>query len=165
MPRDYTPLRNVLAPDASVSADARTATMRRFVDAAWPILHPTGLSWLGFYTKAPDAQDMILGPCRNKPACSPIGLHGVCGKAWHTRRSIIVHNVKTLGPNYVACDPKDQSELVIPLFDRGHCYGVLDADSFDQHAFSEHDAAELQQLLLAAKLTEPGRQAGGTITL
>ena len=163
--RDYTPLHRQLTPDQAASADARSASMRRFVDAAWPILHPTGLSWIGFYTKAPDALDMILGPCRNKPACSPIGLHGVCGKGWQTRRSIIVRDVKSLGENYVACDPKDQSELVIPLFHRGHCYGVLNADSFDQHAFTEHDATQLQQLLLAANLTEPNRQAGPTLML
>ncbi len=163
--RDYAPLRNLLAPDAAASGDARAASMRRFVDAAWPVLHPAGVSWIGFYTKASESQDMILGPCRNKPACSPIGLHGVCGRGWQTRRPIIVRDVKSLGENYVACDPKDRSELVIPLFDQGACWGVLDLDSFDTGAFTDHDAHELQRLLLAASLTEPGRFAGPTLGL
>ena len=170
MPRDFAPLLSALAPSDRGSSDARAQAMRRFVDAAWPLLNPLGVSWIGFYTKAlgidgAAVSEMVLGPCRNKPACSPIGLHGVCGRGWLTRRSIIVRDVASLGTNYVACDPKDRSELVIPLFHQGHCYGVLDRDSFDIGAFSEHDADQLQVALLAMGLTEPGRFAGPTMVL
>jgi putative methionine-R-sulfoxide reductase with GAF domain len=143
----------------------RLQAMRKFVDAAWPALSPQSVSWIGFYFIGLGQDSMTLGPCRNKPACSPIGLHGVCGRGWLTRRSIVVRDVKVLGSDYVACDPRDQAELVIPLFDRGVCYGVLDVDSFDVGAFSEADAAALEPMLISMELTEPGRAAGGCITL
>ncbi|MEZ6317928.1 MAG: hypothetical protein R3B49_04120 [Phycisphaerales bacterium] len=40
------------------------------------------------------------------------------------------------------CDPRDKSELVLPLYDaEGRVLGVLDVDSHDRDAFGEHDAA------------------------
>jgi putative methionine-R-sulfoxide reductase with GAF domain len=128
-------------------------------DALWDALSPGGVSWIGFYFFEPrcmidpsgtrPAEDgMLLGPCRNKPACSPIGLHGACGRSYLTRRSLVVTDVKRLGANYVACDPRDQSELVVPLLDEhGHAVGVLDADSFDIGAFTRDDAAIAARLL------------------
>jgi putative methionine-R-sulfoxide reductase with GAF domain len=92
--------------------------MRIVVDALWEAFHDHGVSWVGFYLDQPDASDerrLVLGPCRDKPACSPIGLHGVCGQALTSRQTRIVEDVATLGPNYIACDPRDRSEIVIPL--------------------------------------------------
>lgn len=143
------------------------ARMQRFVDSAWAALGGVGgvgVSWIGFYLGPGRAMDdgrvvgegeMLLGPCRDKPACSPIGLHGACGRAWRERESLIVTDVAHLGAGYVACDPRDRSELVIPLFDEGGaCWGVLDADSFDADAFDEHDAQSLRGLLERAGLTD-----------
>ena len=50
--------------------------MRAAADTFWEHLSPTGISWIGFYTIEPGADEMLLGPRRDKPACSPIGLHG-----------------------------------------------------------------------------------------
>ncbi len=150
--RDYSHIRL----GSSGSAEMR---MQRFVDAAWDALAPQGVSWIGFYFKVGGADEMVLGHRRDKPACSPIGLHGVCGRGWREQRPIVVRDVKVLGPDYVACDPRDVSEVVVPIFDPapgpGHntCTGVLDADSFDVGAFNEHDARELARLLLEAGLT------------
>jgi putative methionine-R-sulfoxide reductase with GAF domain len=108
------------------------------------MLSPRGVSWIGFYIKTPGKDEMILGPRRDKPACSPIGLHGMCGRSWLERRPIIVHDVATLGKDYIACDPKDRSELVIPLFEAdGTCYGVLDSDSYDVGSFETSDVVGL----------------------
>ena len=111
----------------------RTARMTALVDLLWEELSPNGLSWIGFYLDQPDQADetrLILGPRRNKPACSPIGLHGACGKALLTRTPLIVGDVRELGAGYIACDPLDQSELVLPCIDPdGSVWGVLDADS------------------------------------
>jgi putative methionine-R-sulfoxide reductase with GAF domain len=100
---------------------------------------------------------MTLGHRRDKPACSPIGLHGVCGRGWREQRSIVVRDVRVLGPDYVACDPRDQSEVVVPMFTRRGgtetCIGVLDVDSFDVGAFTDHDARELARLLIEIGLT------------
>jgi putative methionine-R-sulfoxide reductase with GAF domain len=124
--------------------------MRRVADVLWDLLHRAGVSWVGFYTAEADA--MVLGPCRDKPACSPIGLHGVCGQALTSVAPRIVRDVKDLGDAYVACDPRDRSEVVVPLLDdrRGAAWAVLDLDSWDVGAFDESDAAGLADVLEAA---------------
>lgn len=128
--------------------------MRHAVDVFWDVLSPTGVSWIGFYTLEAGASEMLLGPRRNKPACSPIGLHGACGQSAMDRATLVVTHVKNLGEGYVACDPKDTSELVIPCIDdQGSCWGVLDADSFDEGSFDEHDAAALTGILHELGLT------------
>lgn len=153
MTRDYATIRAELerAIAASMSRDER---MQVFVDVLWPHLARAGVSWLGFYSRAEGAEEMVLEARRDKPACSPIGLHGACGQACLTRTTLVVTDVKKLGEGYVACDPRDQSELVIPLFDgSGACWGVYDADSFDVGSFDERDAAEVRGLLIAVGLT------------
>ncbi len=150
--------RNYSAIAAAVSSQGdQQQRMQQVVDALWDALHDTGVSWVGFYLDRPDEQDdqrLVLGPRRDKPACSPIGLHGVCGKALLTRSVQIVRDVNELGPNYIACDPRDRAEIVLPLFDsNGCCWGVLDVDSWNVGAFDETDAAGLHQVLCAAGLT------------
>lgn len=132
----------------------RDETMREAVDVFWEHLSPTGISWIGFYTIEPGANEMLLGPRRDKPACSPIELHGACGQSATTLTTLVVTHVKNLGEGYVACDPKDTSELVIPLIGEDNaCWGVLDADSFDEGSFDEADASELASILHEIGLT------------
>lgn len=148
--------------DAGVPREAR---LRALVDALWGALSLTGVSWVGFYHgpgeqlddgRVAGPEEMLLGARRDKPACSPIGLHGVCGRGWRERASVVVRDVAVLGADYVACDPRDRSEVVVPLFDeRGGCWGVIDADSFDVGAFTERDARELHALLARAGVTTP----------
>lgn len=140
--------------------------MRALVDSFWPALSVQGVSWIGFYFgpgerledgRVVGADEMLLGPCRDKPACSPIGLHGVCGQGWRGRKSIVVRDVKTLGADYVACDPRDLSEVVVPIFDEaGRCFGVLDVDSFHVEAFSEHDVRRLTTIVTDSGLNWTG---------
>lgn len=127
--------------------------MQAVVDLLWEHLCPRGVSWLGFYL--PDGRgQLILGPRRNKPACSPIGLHGACGQAFVSGKPLIVRDVRDLGPNYVACDPRDQSELVLPLFDDdGQSWAVFDMDSHELAAFEESDLEGTRAVLRAAGLT------------
>lgn len=146
--------------------------MQALVDSFWPVLSVQGVSWIGFYFgpgerledgRVVGAEEMLLGPCRDKPACSPIGLHGACGACWRARSPLVVRDVKELGANYVACDPRDQSEVVVPLFDdAGRCYGVLDVDSFEVGAFGEHDSHRLTTILTECGLNHA--RSGGTPT-
>ncbi len=130
-----------------------TRSMQAFVDLLWDGLGETGVSWVGFYLPEGDDQ-LVLGPRRDKPACSPIGLQGACGRAFRSGESVVVRDVAELGENYIACDPEDRSELVIPLFDAaGECWGVLDLDSHQVGAFSDRDVAGLLPLLRKAGLT------------
>ncbi len=149
--RDYTGL---LTACRSLTGD-RAARMAVFVDCAWDALANEDVSWLGFYLPDPEnAQQMLLGPRRDKPACSPIGLHGACGQSFVKRVTLVVRDVAALGEGYVACDPRDLAELVIPVFDsHGQCWGVLDLDSFSRGAFTMHDADALHECLAAAGLT------------
>ncbi|HBS28076.1 MAG TPA: hypothetical protein DEB06_01185 [Phycisphaerales bacterium] len=152
--RDYAAIGGS-SPDGTL--ESRLSAM---ADALWDRLAPTGVSWIGFYfgpgfnledgrVVGPD--EMLLGPCRDKPACSPIGLHGACGQAWRSREPLVVRDVRDLGQNYVACDPRDQSEVVVPFFDAGgKCLGVLDADSWEVGAFTPRDADELRRAMVRA---------------
>ena len=130
--------------------------MQIVVDALWDGLHTTGVSWVGFslgQPGEPDDRRLILGPCRNKPACSPIGLHGLCGRAFVSGRTCIVADVRTLGSSYIACDPRDQSEIVLPLIDSaGRVWGVQDLDSWDVGSFRMDDDRGLRHVLVAAGL-------------
>lgn len=175
--RDYGPLLESLyaLPDAA----GREVRMRAVVDAVWEafgsrtIPHEPGrpYSWIGFYERprradGTDADEMILLERRDTPACSPIGLHGMCGRSCLDVRPILVADVRTLGEGYVACDPKDQSEIVIPLLrPDGSCWGVLDGDSFDLNAFTAYDVAGLLAMAEAAKLTSPGLTPAETLVL
>jgi L-methionine (R)-S-oxide reductase len=157
--RDYLSLRRTL----SVSGD-RDARMSAVVDALWAMMSPTGLSWIGFYVGLPASPgeaggeaSMVLGPRRDKPACSPIGVHGACGRCWLSRKPLVVTDVAKLGAGYIACDPRDKSEVVVPCFaDDGACWGVLDADSYDVKAFGEDDALALVAVLEDAGLSKRG---------
>lgn len=147
--RDY----EALARELRVQGD-RVSRMQGVVDALWEGLSGTGVSWIGFYTKTPGRDEMLLGPRRDKPACSPIGLHGACGRCWQTRKSLVVTDVAKLGAGYIACDPRDRSEVVVPLLEAdGTCWGVLDADSYEVGAFNKEDAAGLALVMRAAGLT------------
>ena len=156
---------------AAGGADLSVAA--RLCDVLWEALAPTGVSWIGFYVGpgvpageggVAGPEQMLLAPRRDKPACSPIGLHGVCGRGWRERRSIVVRDVAVLGADYVACDPRDKSEVVVPLFDdAGGCWGVLDADSFDVGSFDEADAMRLERVLVGCGLSSGRGHSAGVL--
>ncbi|MFM7261250.1 MAG: hypothetical protein ACKO3W_11660, partial [bacterium] len=75
-----------LRPRAEALAECEPLTrLQPFADLLWDALSPRGLSWGGFYlidASTPVDRDrregaMLLAARRDKPACSPIGLHGV----------------------------------------------------------------------------------------
>lgn len=167
--RDPSPLlatiRDRLSPTATLEDRMRLVT-----DAYWRAfgLDTPGqtVSWCGFYTKVEDSDEMILVCREPKPACSPIGLAGMCGRGWKDRKAYVVRDVRVLGENYIACDPKDQSELVVPIFDNaGACIGVFDVDSYDLAAFDASDAQLAIDALALAGLLDPRLLAGPTQTL
>ncbi len=121
--------------------------MEILVDAIW---EESGshrpVSWVGFYMLRP--AEMILGPRRDKPACSPIGLHGACGTAARGGMTLVVRDVRELGDAYIACDPRDLSEIVVPVRARGgRIVAVLDLDSHSADAFGEADRIALERLV------------------
>lgn len=156
---------SVLAKAAGAAGRPREEAMRVVVDALWEAFGDAGsLSWIGFYLReagVAEGQELVLGPRRDKPACSPIGLHGACGKCLLSRRGLVVTDVARLGAGYIACDPRDRSEVVVPcLNEDGTAWGVLDADSFDVGAFDVGDADCLTRVLVAAGLTAAWHAGG-----
>ncbi len=134
--------------------EGQTERMMAVVDVLWEHLRDRNVAWLGFYeiTEARDA--MLLRVCKPRPACSPIGLHGVCGLAWKEKASQVVDDVHALGADHIVCDPANLSEVVVPcLALDGTCWGVLDLDSRALSAFAQADAEGLRRVLLAAGLT------------
>ena len=123
------------------------ARMLIIVDALWEEFgEHRPVSWVGFYLLGEG--EMTLGPRRDKPACSPIGLHGACGAAALSGKTVVVRDVRELGENYIACDPRDLSEIVVPVRARdGRVTGVLDIDSYSVGAFGETDRIALEQLV------------------
>lgn len=166
MMRDYEQIiPRLAAGPAQPPIDHRLEQMQAVVDELWAALHPTGVSWVGIYLLQ-DGAELILGPRRDKPACSPIGLHGACGRALRERRALLVRDVRNLGAGYIACDPRDRSELVVPLFDPdGRCWGVLDLDSYEPDSFSISDVDGLTRVLTAAGLTDPSKAAGAPLVV
>lgn len=122
---------------------------------------PARVSWIGFYEKTPGLEQMTLAARRDKPACSPIGLHGMCGRCYLERRPVVVRDVATLGEHYIACDPRDRSEAVVPMLNPdGTCWGVLDADSYELGAFDESDIRGMRALCEALGLSSASAELG-----
>ena len=135
----------------------RTGLQDLFLDIAWPHLERHGVSWAGFYLESPEASPehrLVLGPSRGGPACSPIGLHGACGQAFLARSPLVVRDVTDLGEAYIACDPRDRSEVVVPIRAGNRVIGVLDLDSHQIGAFDEEDARLASELLRLVGLSD-----------
>ncbi len=138
-----------LAPGAGMEERMRCVT-----DSLWQAFGNRGVSWCGFYLPDGSGDQLLLGPSRDKPACSPIGLHGVCGRAYRQKEPVVVRDTRDLGPDYIACDPRDRSEVVVPLFDAGgRCTAVLDLDSHEVASFDDADVSGLQAVLNHAGLS------------
>ncbi len=160
--RDYDAVR----PGSAQSAPTRDDRAQAAIDALWSAFGHMGYSWVGIYTIDAARTSMLLACRQPKPACSPIGLQGCCGRCWREQRPLLVHDVLTLGDGYIACDPRDRSEVVIPLFDdRGACWGVLDVDSFDVGAFTEHDVRGLTAVVQRCGISTRPQVARSTLQL
>ncbi|MSR17858.1 MAG: hypothetical protein EXS00_01610 [Phycisphaerales bacterium] len=151
---------SLLAGAARISLISKTPAdqMANLVDLVWEQCAGNGLSWVGFYlpqrTSGPDCDSqptlasLVLGPRRDKAACSPIGLHGACGRCLLTAQIILIPDVSALADQYIACDPLDRSELVLPCRDRfGAVTAVLDLDSHSLGAFDQSDSVHLAAAL------------------
>jgi len=122
--------------------------MREVVDALWGAFAGSPYSWCGFYVLSEDRQSLLLGPHRDKPACSPLPLHGVCGRVAAAGKALVVPDVKALGEAHIECDPRNLSEIALPVFDKsGKVWAVLDVDSVAPAAFDQMDCRWLEKIL------------------
>lgn len=137
----------------------RPNLMQHIVDGLWEAFEGKPYSWCGFYLAAPDGKSLVLGYHRDKPACSPIALNGVCGKAFAGGNTQVVPDVKALGDAHIECDPANRSEIVVPVRGGdGKVFAVLDIDSTSLSAFDEVDQRWLERIVRMLEST-PAPQA------
>ena len=99
----------------------------------------------GFYLF--DGNELILGPFQGGVSCVRIALgKGVCGESAASRQSVIVGDVKNYS-NYISCDSKALSEIVVPMVKKGQLLAVLDLDSSVLDDYDEIDQKYLEELV------------------
>lgn len=95
----------------------------------------------GFYLY--DQTELILGPFQGGVSCVHIALgKGVCGEAAQKQETMIVDDVRQHA-NYISCDSRAMSEIVVPMIKDGQLLGVLDLDS---ECVSDYDQLDQEYL-------------------
>src|ERR1700760_1757156 len=101
--------------------------------------------WVGFYLVKNG--ELVLGPFQGPVACTRIAKgKGVCGAAWEQAKTLVVPDVDAF-PGHIACSSLSRSEIVLPLFNNGEVWAVLDVDSEELAMFDDIDARYLQQVV------------------
>lgn len=110
--------------------------------------HAFGHLWTGFYRVVEPNALLRVGPYQGSLGCLDITFgRGVCGTAAAERRTIVVEDVHAF-PGHITCDPRSQSEIVVPVFDAsGALIAVLDIDSAVPSAFGDADRHGLEALV------------------
>jgi L-methionine (R)-S-oxide reductase len=70
---------------------------------------------------------------------------GVCGQAALIGKALVAQDVSKEA-NYLSCNPKVKSEIVIPIFRNKEVIGELDIDSHVASAFTLEDQAFLENI-------------------
>jgi len=103
------------------------------------------LNWVGFYLYQKGC--LYLGPFQGLPACTKIEIgKGVCGTALQEKRTMVVADVHQF-PGHIVCDSASNSEIVVPILDENHSFGVLDIDSFSFSNFDDVDKRYLEEFV------------------
>ncbi len=101
--------------------------------------------WIGFYIVKND--ELVLGPFQGPVACTRIKKgRGVCGTSWAEAITLIVPDVD-LFHGHIACSSLSKSEIVVPLFQNGEVWAILDVDDVDLNSFDETDKIYLEKIV------------------
>jgi GAF domain-containing protein len=104
-----------------------------------------GFFWVGFYVV--QGQELVLGPFQGPIACTRIAYgRGVCGTAWKEQKTQLVPDVEAF-PGHIACSSASKSEIVVPAFQNGEVFLVLDVDSDQLDDFDGVDQRYLEALM------------------
>jgi L-methionine (R)-S-oxide reductase len=104
-----------------------------------------GFFWVGFYVV--QGQELVLGPFQGPIACTRIAYgRGVCGTAWKEKKTQLVPDVEAF-PGHIACSSASKSEIVVPVFQDGEVFLVLDVDSDQLDDFDAVDQRYLEALM------------------
>jgi GAF domain-containing protein len=92
-------------------------------------------------------QELVLGPFQGPIACTRIAYgRGVCGTAWKEQKTQLVPDVEAF-PGHIACSSASKSEIVVPAFQNGEVFLVLDVDSDQLDDFDTVDQKYLEDLM------------------
>lgn len=105
----------------------------------------SGFFWTGFYILREG--ELIVGPYQGPLACQVLDKdRGVCREAVNRMASIIVPDVQSF-PGHIACDPRTNSEIAVPVIDqKNKVVAVLDVDSREPGHFDQVDARYLEKI-------------------
>ena len=99
----------------------------------------------GFYLF--DGRELILGPFQGQVSCVHIALgKGVCGEAAEKRETLVIEDV-TQHANYISCDSRAMSEIVVPMVLKDQLLGVLDLDSDRVGDYDDLDRLYLERFV------------------
>lgn len=103
-------------------------------------------SWVGFYLLKGNV--LSVGPYQGPLACLELERYkGVCWTCIQQKKTVIVPDVHEF-PGHIACDPRSQSEIVVPVFNnKGVISVVLDIDSRNKNWFTDTDAEYLEKIV------------------
>ena len=109
--------------------------------------------WVGVYLVKPEENVVWLHNYVGRPTPHPkiaVG-EGVCGTAVAGGENTIVPDVSAVD-NYIVCDPRVKSEMVVLIRSGDDIFGLIDIDSRTADALTDEDSAAVQ--MLADKLAE-----------
>ena len=127
----------------TVGVPHKIANLANAAAAIWEAME--NINWAGFYLM--EQGNLVLGPFQGKPACIEIAVgKGVCGTAVAEKKTQLVEDVHQF-PGHIACDSASNSEIVVPIYEKGEIFGVLDIDSPYYARFTPEDQAGMEELV------------------
>ncbi len=106
------------------------------------------IDWVGFYLVSKDKpRELVLGPFEGEPT-EHVRIafgKGICGQAASLKRTFVVQDVSK-ETNYLSCNSKVKSEIVIPIFRNRRLVGELDIDSHVASPFTVKDEIFLEKI-------------------
>ena len=126
--------------NSSINVDNRLTELCELLKETIPYY-----TWVGFYFRNGDKEELKLGPYAGEPTdhtIIPFG-KGICGQVALSNQNFVVPDVAAQD-NYIACNIYVKAEIVVPLFVNGENIGQIDIDSNTPDPFTEEDERFLE---------------------
>ena len=134
-----------ILPQVEALISGEPNLMANLANIAAALREAFGFFWVGFYVV--QGQELVLGPFQGPIACTRIAYgRGVCGTAWKEKKTQLVPDVEAF-PGHIACSSASKSEIVVPAFQEGEVFLVLDVDSDRLDDFDGVDQCYLEELM------------------
>lgn len=135
-----------LIPQIKALTDGENDLVANLANVCAALKQTFDFFWVGFYLVKED--QLVLGPFQGPLACSRIDYgKGVCGTTWKEGKTIVVPDVEQF-PGHIACSSASKSEIVVPGFQGGKVFLVLDVDSDKLDDFDDDDARGLEAIII-----------------